>query len=164
MAAVCPETFLYRMGGGATSAAFEIWATAHRQYVILATCQKTDTATRLFAFRCFMRLVMRYRQVLVSDSETCPLCRRNARLNNKFSATENIENTENRAATAANCCWYRPDARGTAVLALLRKLGRMESQGTADVDGLAENFYLAKLYGDRAPNETLDELYSLFEV
>ena len=161
MAAVCPETFLYRMGGGATSAAFEIWATVHRQYVILATCQQTDTATRLFAFRCFVRLVMRYRQVLVADSETCPLCRRDARLNSKLSTAEAGEDSD---TAAANCCWYRPDTRGSAVLAVLRKLGSMQSQGTADIDGLAGDFYLAKLYGDRAPNETLDELYSLFEM
>ncbi|ERT01435.1 hypothetical protein HMPREF1624_02682 [Sporothrix schenckii ATCC 58251] len=121
-----PDAFLARTDGrGYTSAETEIWDTAHRLYVYLATCQRAPKPERLRFFRLLVRLCIRHRSMLLkgvssqaedkgmASIEACAVCYRR-----KYSEEKELQSER----TTGHCCWFRPDSRARGFLDLVRSL------------------------------------------
>ncbi|CAK7217278.1 hypothetical protein SCUCBS95973_003093 [Sporothrix curviconia] len=114
-----PTAYLERIGGGQTAAEHEIWDTAHRLYVYLATSQRETSFTpRIVFLQRLVRLCSRHSDILLAGIEAldqndnitlerCTTC-----INREFSSP--ASNLSSR--TTGHCCWFRPDAQARAFL------------------------------------------------
>ncbi|CAK7218655.1 hypothetical protein SEUCBS140593_003621 [Sporothrix eucalyptigena] len=116
-----PTAYLDRIGGGQTAAENEIWDTAHRLYVYLATGHGEDNLTRIQLFQRLVRLCYRHRSTLLDgfvalrNGEILEACTTCCHRENASPSTEFVR-------TIGHCCWYRPDAQALAFLQQLLTL------------------------------------------
>lgn len=114
-----PLDFLARTEGrGQTSVEYEVWDTAHRLYVYVATCHRATNPERLEFFRRLVRLCFSHRAILLegvaslpmddtTTFEACAICRRR-----EYSSESSSPSTR----TTGHCCWFRPDSHAWGFL------------------------------------------------
>ncbi|CAK7239147.1 MAG: hypothetical protein STHCBS139747_000574 [Sporothrix thermara] len=138
-----PTAYLERIGGGQTSADHELWDTAHRLYVYLATCQREHSFTRIELFQRLVRLCIRHRGVLLAEVESLEHGEE-VFLESCATCNYRVYSSSPSHTTASHCCWFRPDEQAKIFLRQLVAL--CDSQYTDLFNGATSPEELSEMF------------------